>query len=124
MPSPPILDQESIANLRALSPDDGDVFLREIVGIFLEDTPVRIAELHSGQAKGDVASFSRAAHSVKGSSSNLGAMELRAVAERLEHMAKQSGFAGVDPVIVELESAFARVGSRVAQADGLIAGLR
>ena len=104
----PILDEESIANLRALSPDDGDMFLREIIGIFLEDTPVRIGELHASQAKGEVPAFSRAAHSVKGSSSNIGAMELRAVAERLEHMAKQTGLAGVDPVIVELESAFAR----------------
>jgi hypothetical protein len=30
-----ILDPEAIANLRALSPDDSDAFLKEILGIFL-----------------------------------------------------------------------------------------
>ena len=73
-----VLDQTAIENLRALSPDDGDVFLREIIGIFIEDTPRRIAELHASRASLDAPAFTRAAHSIKGSSSNLGASELRA----------------------------------------------
>jgi hypothetical protein len=30
-----ILDQETIDNLRALDPEGGDTFLREIIGIFI-----------------------------------------------------------------------------------------
>src|SRR5687767_7088973 len=40
-----IIDPQSIENLRALNPGDDDAFLREIAGIFFEDTPLRIAEL-------------------------------------------------------------------------------
>jgi HPt (histidine-containing phosphotransfer) domain-containing protein len=108
MSSPLILDPEAIANLRALSPDDGDAFLKEILGIFLEDTPLRIAELHTSKAAGDAAAFTRAAHSIKGSSSNVGALELRAAAEQLETQAKQSGIAGADALLTAVESAFAR----------------
>jgi len=109
MPNSPVIDPESIANLRALSPDDGDVFLKEVLGIFLDDTPIRIAELHSSHAAGDAATFTRAAHSIKGSSSNVGASELRAVAEQLEHQSRVQGLTQVAPLVVELEAAFARV---------------
>ena len=108
MTSSPVLDPEAIAGLRALSPDDGDAFLREIVGIFLEDPPARLRELHASLAKGDVPAFTRAAHSIKGSSSNIGASELRATAEKLEHHAKQQGLVGVEPLQAAVEAAFAR----------------
>ncbi len=109
MSSPLVLDQEAIATLRSLSPDDGDVFLKEILGIFLEDTPARIAELHASKSRGDAVSFTRAAHSIKGSSSNVGAQELRLVAERLEAHSKQQGLEGTDPLVIELTGAFTRV---------------
>jgi HPt (histidine-containing phosphotransfer) domain-containing protein len=109
MSSLPTLDPEAIANLRALSPDDNDAFLKEILGIFLEDTPARIAELHASKARGDTISFTRAAHSVKGSSSNVGAMELRNVADRLEAHAKQNGFTDSETLVAELAVAYARV---------------
>jgi hypothetical protein len=75
-----VIDPQSIENLRALNPDDNDEFLREIAGIFFEDTPLRIAELEESLQAADVAKFTRAAHSIKGSSSNLGAMALREAA--------------------------------------------
>lgn len=105
----PILDIEAIENLRALSPDDGDVFLKEILTIFIEDTPARIADLHNSRASADVPSFVRAAHSIKGSSSNVGASELRSIAEHLEHQARTHGLAEVEAHVAELEAAFVRV---------------
>lgn len=108
MPNLPVVDLEAIANLRALSPDDGDSFLKEILNIFFDDTPERIAELHGNRASGNAAAFVRAAHSIKGSSSNVGASELRAIAERLEHHARQNGLVEVDGLIAELEAAFGR----------------
>ena len=108
MGEPSVIDAQSIENLRALNPDDNDEFLREIAGIFIEDTPQRIAELDQSLAAGDVAKFARAAHSIKGSSSNLGAMALRAAAEKLEHHARSRGLDGVSAMIAELKSEFGR----------------
>jgi histidine phosphotransfer protein HptB len=101
MPSLVTVDSEAIANLRALSPDDDDVFLKEILSIFIEDTPKRIAELHNNRASANATSFVRAAHSIKGSSSNVGASELRGIAERLEHHARTHGLVEVDSQIAE-----------------------
>jgi HPt (histidine-containing phosphotransfer) domain-containing protein len=108
LPSPAVIDLKAIAELRALNPDDGDEFLREIVGIFLADTPERITELEESLATGDVAKFTRAAHSIKGSSSNLGAAALRAVAEALEHRTRTQGLTGAEAFIPQVRAEFAR----------------
>jgi HPt (histidine-containing phosphotransfer) domain-containing protein len=106
MPSSP-LDPETIASIRALAGDEGDDFLREIVGIFLEDTPLRINELDEALLAGDVAKFARAAHSIKGSSSNVGALALRAEAEGVEQQARRN-LDGAAENILRLRAEFER----------------
>jgi HPt (histidine-containing phosphotransfer) domain-containing protein len=103
-----VLDPQSIENLRALNPDDNDEFLREIAGIFFEDTPLRITELDESLQAADLPKFARAAHSIKGSSSNLGAMALRAAAEKLEHHARTAGLTNVGPLLADVKTEFAR----------------
>ena len=104
----PIIDSAAIENLRSLNPGDNDEFLREIVGIFLEDTPQRIAELETSLAAQDLNRFTRAAHSIKGSSANLGATYLRTEAEKLEHHSRKAGMAGVDAMIATIKTEFIR----------------
>jgi HPt (histidine-containing phosphotransfer) domain-containing protein len=102
----PIIDPAAIENLRALNPGDNDEFLREIIGIFLEDTPTRIGELEAALGHQDMEKFVRAAHSIKGSSANLGALALRAVAERLEHHARKSGLGDAPAMVGEIKAEF------------------
>ena len=102
-----VLDPQAIAELRSLNPGDNDEFLREIVGIFLDDTPQRIAELDHSLAAGDVPTFTRAAHSIKGSSSNLGATGLRTVAEELEERARTEGIGNVRELVAQVKAEFA-----------------
>jgi HPt (histidine-containing phosphotransfer) domain-containing protein len=115
MSDSPVIDPQAIENLRALNPGDNDQFLREITGIFLEDTPVRIAELDQSLAAGDGPKFTRAAHSIKGSSANLGAMALRAVAEKLEHQSRTSGLGGLAPLVAQVKTEFARAQAELAK---------
>ena len=103
----PIIDPEAIQTLRDLNPGDNDEFLRDITGIFLEDTPLRIKELETSLEKGDAPTFVRAAHTIKGSSSNLGALALRATAERLEYQSRTSGLVDVATDIAALKNEFA-----------------
>jgi len=118
MSTPVVIDLAAIENLRALNPGDHDEFLREITGIFLEDTPRRIAELEQSLAAGDTAKFARAAHSIKGSSANLGAAALRAVAEQLERQANKEGLGGVAPLLASLRAEFSRAESELKKLIG------
>jgi len=102
----PIIEPEAIENLRSLNPDDNDEFLREIATIFLEGTPERIAELEDCLPAQDIERFTRAAHSIKGSSANLGALALRAAAEKLEQHALTNGMRDVGGMIDEIKTTF------------------
>jgi HPt (histidine-containing phosphotransfer) domain-containing protein len=113
VPDIPVIDPDAIAGLRELNPGDNGEFLREIVGIYIEDTPKRIADLRSSLASGDVAAFTRAAHTIKGSSANVGAVALRSVAERLEFISRKEGLAGVAALIADCEAEFARAAAEL-----------
>ena len=109
MPNPPTIDPDAIANLRELNPGDNGEFLREIVSIYIEDTPKRLADLRTNLASGDVPAFTRAAHTIKGSSANVGAQVLKGMAERLEIASRKEGLGGVSGLIADCEEEFERV---------------
>ena len=67
-----------------------------------------VAELDQSLVAGDVSKFTRAAHSIKGSSSNLGAMALRAAAEKLENEVRSQGLANVSGLMAEVKAEFGR----------------
>jgi len=106
MSNPPVIDPAAIEALKAINPDDGGEFVREILQIFLEDTPARIGDLEEALRSGDNAKFVRAAHSIKGSASNVGAMLLRESAERLEQHSRDVGIDDVDLLMQELRSRY------------------
>jgi histidine phosphotransfer protein HptB len=114
MPDPSIIDPHTIENLRSLNPGDNDEFLREIAGIFFEDTPLRIAELDQSLVAGDTPRFTRAAHSIKGSSANLGAVALRTVAEKLEYQARTTGLDNVATLVAQVKLEFGRAHAELA----------
>jgi len=113
VPDQPTIDPDAIAGLRELNPGDSGEFLREIVGIYIEDTPKRIDEMRRSLAAGDAASFTRAAHTIKGSSANVGAQVLRALAERLERISRADGLGAVAPLIAECDAEFARAAAEL-----------
>jgi len=113
VPDTPPIDPEAIRNLRDLNPGDNGEFLREIIGIYVEDTPSRIAELKKGMADGDVALFTRAAHTIKGSSANVGAVVLKGVAERMEMLSRREGLGAMPALVADCEAEFARAAAEL-----------
>lgn len=105
-----IIDPQAIENLRSLAEEGDDSFLREIIDIYFQDTPARLAELRALLGGGDTTAFVRAAHTIKGSSSNVGAEQVRAIAESLEHQARQTPTPPLDsmaPLVDSLDKAYA-----------------
>ena len=84
--------------------DDGDAFLREIVGIFLADTPLRLdANSMRASPPATPTAFTRAAHSIKGSSANLGALALQSAANRLEARSRENA-PGLESGVADLKA--------------------
>ena len=71
-----LLDEETIASIKELrSPGEPDP-LEELIALFNEDTPARIAEIQQAFAASDIQRLEAAAHALKGSAGNLGARPL------------------------------------------------
>lgn len=76
----PVLDHSMLDELREIA---GDETVR-IVGLFLEDAPRLIARLESASTVPDLEAMRDAAHTLKSSSANVGAMALSTAAKRVE----------------------------------------
>jgi HPt (histidine-containing phosphotransfer) domain-containing protein len=77
----PILDRAAISRLDRLGGAD---FVRQMVELYLQHGPERIRALEKGVRDGDAAQIERAAHSLKSSAGNFGAVRLELAALWLE----------------------------------------
>ena len=96
----PTLDPATFAELEAAAGAD---FARELIGTFLEEAPLMLAELRSTLASGNADAFRRAAHSLKSNSQTFGALALGALARELE----LKGLSGAAPLAL-IEQEYAR----------------
>jgi two-component system sensor histidine kinase/response regulator len=92
----------------ALSRVGGDVeLLKEIAGLFLDDYPKSLNELHQAVESGDARLLERTAHGLKGSVSNFGARPVVDAALQLETMGRAQKLGEVEHVLHTLELALA-----------------
>jgi len=86
-----------------------ELFVRNLIELFLADVPGRIQTLRRAVAEGDEQRIQFEAHNLKGASGNIGADQLQGSFARLEQMAGEGRVAGVDSLLAEAEEEFARV---------------
>ena len=103
-PQPPVLESEIIDDLRAMLGDEVD----RLVDVFLEDTPRLLKELENAAAGPDYDALRDAAHSLKSSSANLGAMSLSAAAKRVELAAREKSLERPAVAVALIANEFAR----------------
>jgi HPt (histidine-containing phosphotransfer) domain-containing protein len=96
---------------------EGDTeLLREIVELFLEESPRLIADVQAAVTAADATALRRAAHTLKGAAANFGAAAVVAAAFELETMGRTGNMGGTATVcdrlagsLVALEAALARL---------------
>ncbi len=103
------IDPDAIAALKDINPDDGGAFIRELVDIFLSDSPQRLKEIDSALAAKDARTLTRAAHSIKGSAGNFGATALAAAALEVESHGKAENLAAAATALPHLRAEYERV---------------
>lgn len=111
MPEPePTASPVDLEKLRATFTDIGaPAVFRELIDVFLRDTPDRLAVLRAAAATGDARRVRSAAHTVKGSCGYLGAQRLVRLCAELEAMAAAGPVAADHPLLAEVETEFGRV---------------
>jgi two-component system sensor histidine kinase/response regulator len=100
---PPTHAFDSSAALKHVE-GDGEL-LDEIVHIFAEECPNRMSEIENAIHARDLRQLERAAHSLRGSASNICATEVVRAAAELEERARTENLSNMDSQVRSLESA-------------------
>jgi HPt (histidine-containing phosphotransfer) domain-containing protein len=104
-----VLDQEVLDNLRDLPGDDGGNLLDELITLFAQEAPPRIAQLRSALLEGEAKRVMQVAHSLKGSSANLGATCMAGLCNDLERRGHDGNLDGGLQVHDQLTREYERV---------------
>jgi signal transduction histidine kinase/DNA-binding response OmpR family regulator/HPt (histidine-containing phosphotransfer) domain-containing protein len=72
--------------------DDERSMTREVIGLFIQDAPVRRNDILASLGTTDAALLSLRAHALKGAASNVGAVALSDACSALEHSCKTTGW--------------------------------
>jgi CheY-like chemotaxis protein/HPt (histidine-containing phosphotransfer) domain-containing protein len=89
--------------------------LRELVGLFLDECPQRMAEIREALARRDAPKLQRAAHTLRGAVANFEAREAVEAARRLETVAGQDDWARAEQAWAALEEAIDRLEPAMAE---------
>lgn len=99
------IDTRSFAKLKE---NMGDI--SPVIRVFLNALPVRLRELQDAAGNADFENLRRVAHTLKGSSSQFGAVYLSNLCMRVENMAKNKMLDGVDALLQKIGPAADMVG--------------
>jgi HPt (histidine-containing phosphotransfer) domain-containing protein len=78
----------------------------ELIDLYLADVPQRLFAIRDSFMKGDWSSLKRAAHTLKGSSANLGVTGMASLCEKLEQTAATESFELSNNLISKFEQNF------------------
>ena len=102
------LDPKVIDTLRQLTPAGEPDVLAEILQLFLDEVPKKLRALQDAVERADAPEAARVAHSLKGSSGNIGAGDMMDVCRRIDDLARTGDLAAVAPLLASLTSEYHR----------------
>jgi len=124
-PTPQLLslDKDRVRELQELACDD-PALLAELIDLFLTGTPELMDQMRRATEDNDGPTLRRAAHTLKGSSGQMGALRIQDICATIETLGGTGSLVGVEPLLAELSLAFARsVAELRSLSNGALAGV-
>jgi len=100
------LDPDALSRLERFG---GEKLLREMIALYLESAPERLAAAEAACAAGDAAGAENAMHSLKSSSAQLGASRLSRLCGEGEILSRSGTLSGVSEIVASGKEEYARV---------------
>ena len=102
MDEPQVLDQQVLNRLRMMQRPGAPSILQKVIDIYLQNSPALIDDIRTAVFNKDAVALTRAAHSLKSSSANLGASRLSELCKSLEQMGRAQALKGSDEILVQM----------------------
>lgn len=96
------IDRDNLAMLKDVMEDEFALLLQT----YIDDCLARIPQLRQQVSAAQADELRRNAHSIKGSSSNIGAALMTDIASQMEDKAREGSFEGLEDLIDQIESEF------------------
>ncbi len=97
-----MVNETVIAVLRASLSDDGSI-IRQLISLYAKDSPRLLTDAAAALDRQDAAMLKRAAHSLKSTSSSMGATTAAEAAAELEQLSVQNDLAQAAPALQRLK---------------------
>lgn len=89
------VDLAMLASYEEIQFDGEPDLIVELIDLYLEDAPCRVAVMQESLAKRDWLSLKREAHNLRGSSGNLGALQMARICDEIEGIESGNLFASI-----------------------------
>jgi signal transduction histidine kinase/CheY-like chemotaxis protein/HPt (histidine-containing phosphotransfer) domain-containing protein len=103
------VDLSVLYGLRELQQEGEPDILNELIELFLDEVPGELEALGEAAQRGEARSVERIAHTLKGSSANMGAVRMEAICAELEEIGRSEDLAAAPEQISQLEEEFGHV---------------
>ena len=100
------LDVAAIARLRELG---GEKFVGDMIGLFFQYAPQRLAAARAGAQAGDLQAVEKAVHALKSSAGQIGARRVEDLATQIEKLATDKQADALRLLLPQLEEAITQV---------------
>ena len=100
------LDPAAIAKLRQLG---GEKFVGDMLSLFFQYAPQRLAAARAGAQAGDLLAVEKAVHALKSSAGQIGARRVQDLAVQIERLAVDKQADAIRLLLPELEEAISQV---------------
>lgn len=104
-----VLDTQALLRIRGMQQQGGPDILATVIQLYLDSSRELMEKIRAGVAARDAKAVGDAAHTLKSSSANLGAVRLPVLARQLESMRRESDLGMMRPLADELALEYARV---------------
>jgi HPt (histidine-containing phosphotransfer) domain-containing protein len=103
------IDQKALDTIRSLQKEGEPSVLDKIINIYLTSSSNLLQDIREAVKHSDAPSMQKAAHSLKSSSANVGAMTLSVFCKELEMMGRNNSTENAAKILSEIESEYERV---------------
>lgn len=104
-----LLDEEALNRIRTLQRPGRPSVLSKVVRLYLDDSPKLVEALQKAVQLGDARALQEAAHSLKSSSANLGAVEVANLCREIETLGRQGLLEKAEPLMGQLALSYPAV---------------
>jgi PAS domain S-box-containing protein len=109
----PVTDLTMLKEFETLMGENGSRMVAELVSLYLQEASTLIDDMERTIASPDADALRRAAHTLKGNSSQVGAVQLAGLCSKLETLAAEGCVDGVGDLVLDIRRHFAQVDSEL-----------